>query len=112
MGCAARTPSDDLVSSPNGRIIVKFALDAGQSPVYRVDYDGQPVNPSSTLPWLTPWRLIAIGSLGTIAESTLGVDLADKPAVQVPGTIRPGKASWSWPLIAGAAEAGQAGPSR
>jgi alpha-glucosidase len=62
--------------------------------------NGGPVNPESTLPWLTPWRLIVVGDLKTIVESTLGIDLADKPLanakVPEPG---PGKASWSWPLL-------------
>lgn len=61
---------------------------------------GGPVNPESTLPWLTPWRFVVMGSLKTVVESTLGTDLADKPApnakVPVDG---PGKASWSWPLL-------------
>jgi hypothetical protein len=63
-------------------------------------FQNGPVNPQSTLPWHTPWRLIVVGSLKTIVESTLGTDLADKPApgatVPQPG---PGKASWSWPLL-------------
>jgi len=59
-----------------------------------------PATPESTLPWKTPWRLIVIGSLKTVVESTLGTDLADKPAVS--GVLfqnGPGKASWSWPLL-------------
>ena len=63
-------------------------------------FQGGAVNPESTLPWTTPWRLIVIGDLSTIVESTLGTDLADAPApnatVPAPG---PGKASWSWPLL-------------
>jgi hypothetical protein len=61
---------------------------------------GGPVNPESTLPWLTPWRFIVVGTLKTIVESTLGTDLADKPApnAKVPAD-GPGKASWSWPLL-------------
>lgn len=61
---------------------------------------GGPVNPQSTLPWTTPWRVIAIGSLATIVDSTLGTDVADKPAPQLQrGSNGPGKASWSWPLL-------------
>ena len=59
-----------------------------------------PATPESTLPWKTPWRLVVVGSLKTLVESTLGTDLADKPVV--PGTQfvnGPGKASWSWPLL-------------
>ncbi len=63
-------------------------------------FQNGPVNPQSTLPWQTPWRLIVIGDLKTIVESTLGTDLAEKPATgaKVPGP-GPGKASWSWPLL-------------
>jgi len=58
------------------------------------------VNPESTTPWLTPWRLIVIGDLKTIAESTLGTDVAEKPASNhVASMNAPGKASWSWPLL-------------
>ncbi len=58
------------------------------------------VAPQSTLPWLTPWRLIVIGDLRTIVESTLGTDLADKPNVASNSSAQlPGKASWSWPLM-------------
>jgi len=61
---------------------------------------GGPVNPESKLPWLTPWRLIVIGTLATIVESTLGTDLADKPAAGATTPAdAPGKASWSWPLL-------------
>ena len=56
------------------------------------------LNPESTLPSRTPWRIIAIGTLKTIAESTLGTDLA-LPAKKIDGSfIKPGKASWSWIL--------------
>jgi alpha-glucosidase len=56
-------------------------------------------NPQSTLPWYSPWRVIAVGSLKTIVESTLGTDLA-KPSVEMDKTfIKPGIASWSWVLL-------------
>lgn len=58
-----------------------------------------PVNPQSTMPWASPWRIIAIGSLKTIVESTLGTDLAN-PAIKMDADyIQPGKASWSWVLL-------------
>ncbi len=48
---------------------------------------------------LTPWRVIALGSLRTIVESTLGTDLA-APAIAFDKTkIQPGHASWSWALL-------------
>jgi hypothetical protein len=52
--------------------------------------------PENNKPWLTPWRIITIGSLKTIAESTLGTDLAPKAINIDQSFIKPGKASWSW----------------
>lgn len=82
-------------------------LAAHRSSEYFIDFpgpletsNGGAVTPESTLPWITPWRLVVIGSLKTITESTLGTDLADPPAkgfkTTAPG---PGRASWSWPLM-------------
>lgn len=52
--------------------------------------------PENNKPWLTPWRIITIGSLKTIVESTLGTDLAPKSINIDQSFIKPGKASWSW----------------
>lgn len=61
-------------------------------------FTGGALNPESKLPWKTPWRIIAIGDLKTISESTLGTDLA-LPALPLNTSyIKPGKASWSWIL--------------
>jgi hypothetical protein len=78
-----------------------------RSPEYTIGFPdplegihGGPVNPQSTLPWQTPWRVIVIGSLATIVESTLGTDVADKPqSIGKPSAHGPGKESWSWPLL-------------
>lgn len=86
--CATRLRSE----SPDGEYFVGY-------PDPREVFAGGPCNPESKLPWLTPWRLIVVGDLRTIVESTLGVDLADKPAQPPVAAPRPGKASWSWPLL-------------
>jgi hypothetical protein len=78
--------------SPDGEYSVGF-------PDAREKFPGGAVNPESSLPWFTPWRFIVIGSLKTIAESTLGLDLATPPAKPADMTGAPGKASWSWPLL-------------
>jgi hypothetical protein len=57
------------------------------------------LNPESTLPWFTPWRIITIGSLKTITESTLGTDLATPSKVKDTSFIKSGIASWSWVLL-------------
>ncbi len=55
--------------------------------------------PISQTSFSSPWRVIAIGSLATIVESTLGTDLAD-PAIDInTDFVRPGYASWSWALL-------------
>lgn len=86
--CGTRLRSD----SPEGEYRVGFA-----DP--RETVFGGPANPESTLPWRTPWRVIVVGSLKTIAESMLGVDVAEKPAKSAPALSQPGKASWSWCLL-------------
>ena len=57
------------------------------------------LNPESVLPWYTPWRIITIGSLKTITESTLGTDLATPSKVTDTSFIKSGIASWSWVLL-------------
>lgn len=49
---------------------------------------------------ISPWRIIAIGDLAALMESTLGTDLA-APAVVEPTAdfIEPGHASWSWAIL-------------
>lgn len=55
--------------------------------------------PQSTSEWKSPWRVITIGSLSTIVESTLGTDLAD-PAIDMDESfVQPGYASWSWAVL-------------
>ncbi|WP_187261122.1 glycoside hydrolase family 97 protein [Pontibacter beigongshangensis] len=78
--------------SPGGEYSIDF-------PQEEEKYPGEVLNPESALPWFTPWRIVAVGSLKTIAESTLGTDLA-KPAVTMDQSfIKPGKASWSWVIL-------------
>ncbi len=62
-------------------------------------FPGGGLEPESTLPWHTPWRIITIGNLKTIAESTLGTDLATPTAVNDTQFIKTGLASWSWALL-------------
>lgn len=72
---------------------------------YKINFPQEPevfkdgkatLNPESTLPWKTPWRIIVVGDLKTVTESTLGTDLA-LPAKKMDASfIKPGKSSWSW----------------
>lgn len=48
---------------------------------------------------ISPWRIIALGSLTQIMESTLGTDLA-APAIAMDNAfIKPGHSSWSWAIL-------------
>jgi hypothetical protein len=47
----------------------------------------------------SPWRLIALGSLATVTNSTLGTDLAAPAVAFDKQLIKPGHASWSWAIL-------------
>jgi hypothetical protein len=48
---------------------------------------------------VTSWRIIALGSLPTVMDSTLGTDLAAPAIAFDKKAVRPGHASWSWALL-------------
>lgn len=55
-----------------------------------------PANPCATLPFYTPWRVILVGDLAAIVESTLVDDLSRPTTMEELDWIKPGPASWSW----------------
>ncbi|WP_116789068.1 glycoside hydrolase family 97 protein [Flavobacterium psychrotrophum] len=57
------------------------------------------LNPESKTPWETPWRILAIGSLNDVTDSTLGTDLADKTVEGNTAFVKPGISSWSWAIL-------------
>lgn len=72
---------------------------------YRIGYPMAPekftdgaLMAEAELPLESPWRIIAIGDLATVAQSTLGTDLAE-PAIAPMPWVKPGFASWSWALL-------------
>ena len=52
--------------------------------------------PRITLPWKSPWRVVVLGSLATLVESTLIDDISTPSAMQETEWIQPGKASWNY----------------
>lgn len=54
---------------------------------------------TGSAPLTTPWRLLALGSLKTLTESTLGTDLAAPAQPFDAALVRPGHAAWSWALL-------------
>lgn len=47
----------------------------------------------------SPWRVIALGSLATVTNSTLGTDLAAPAVAFDKALVKPGHASWSWAIL-------------
>jgi alpha-glucosidase len=79
--------------SPDGEYSINF-------PQLTEGIPGKAVYPESTLPWYSPWRIIAIAdNLGTLAESTLGTDLSVPAKYDASSYLKPGKASWSWVVL-------------
>lgn len=52
------------------------------------------VNPSSSLPWKSPWRVAVIGQLSNLVESTLINDVSDPSKIKDESWIIPGSSSW------------------
>ncbi|NML39165.1 glycoside hydrolase family 97 protein [Chitinophaga sp. G-6-1-13] len=52
--------------------------------------------PVITLPWKSPWRVIMMGDLPDIVESTLVDDVSSPSVIQNTGWIKPGLASWNY----------------
>ncbi len=59
----------------------------------------EPVQARFSTPHVMPWRLIAMGDLATVVESSLGTDLAAPAIPTAPLAGAPGKAAWSWPKL-------------
>ncbi|MFW6067174.1 MAG: glycoside hydrolase family 97 catalytic domain-containing protein [Myxococcota bacterium] len=71
--------------------------------VYRIRFPSEEegrgvgeVQPTSTRPWTTPWRVIIVGDLPTVVESTLVDDLARPSVLSDARWITPGRVAWSW----------------
>lgn len=74
--------------------------------LYRVSFPqpaevttGGKLMPESRLPFHSPWRLVLVGDLAAIANSTLGTDLAEPSRLANTDFIKPGISAWSWGLL-------------
>lgn len=52
--------------------------------------------PTITLPWKSPWRVVMMGSLADIVESTLVDDVSPPSVIKNTSWIKPGKVSWNY----------------
>lgn len=52
--------------------------------------------PTITLPWKSPWRVVMLGSLPTLVESTLVDDVSAPSKIKDTEWIKPGLVSWNY----------------
>ncbi len=72
-----------------------------KSPEYKVtipyQHEGEgEAKPTITLPWKSPWRVIIIGQLADIVESTLIDDVSTPCVLENTEWIKPGLVSWNY----------------
>ncbi len=79
-------------NSPNGEYRIGYPMEAEV-------FTGGALKAQSPLPFHSPWRIVVVGDLGTIVESTLGTDFVEPPADRDWAWVQPGTASWSWALL-------------
>lgn len=92
-GMDGRYPGTNLAQHSEGGLYrVRFPQDV------EVVTGGELV-PESARPFHTPWRLVFVGSLESLVESTLGTDLAEPDRLADTGFVRPGIAAWSWGVL-------------
>jgi alpha-glucosidase len=64
---------------------------------FPADWEGNGESkPAITLPWKSPWRIIIMGSLADIIESTLVDDVSTPSVIRNTEWIKPGIASWNY----------------
>lgn len=83
--CATRLKAE----SPDGEYSIGY-------PDPREIITGKGLLPTLQSTYVSPWRLITIGTLATIIESTTGTDLAKPSTIKNTTFVIPGKSSWSW----------------
>lgn len=58
--------------------------------------DFGPATPTITFPWKSPWRIIIVGGLSDIVQSTLTEDVSSPSKIENTDWIRPGAVSWNY----------------
>jgi hypothetical protein len=78
-------------ASPEGKFSIAFPQPEEFFPGGKIEPEGE---------GHSPWRIILVGGLKTVIESTLGTDLADPVAKDFPmKKVKTGQSSWSWALL-------------
>lgn len=76
---------------------------AAEKSTYKITFPDQwngrgqgETKPTITLPWKSPWRVIVMGSLADIVESTLVDDVSAPSIISKTDWVKPGIASWNY----------------
>jgi len=76
---------------------------SGEKSKYKISFPDQwngrgqgETKPTITLPWKSPWRVIVMGNLADILESTLIDDVSAPSVISKTDWIKPGIASWNY----------------
>lgn len=77
-------------ASPDGEYFIEFPQ-RGET-VNATD----PITPISKLPLRSPWRVIMVGQLNDIVESTMVTDISEPSRIDNIDFVKPGLVAWSW----------------
>lgn len=79
----------------------EYTLSPPQTPEVFISTSGEKgaLLASGTDKLVSPWRILAIGDLPTLMQSTLGTDLAIPAIALKDDVVKPGHASWSWAIL-------------
>lgn len=87
----------DLDRGYAGTKLVNITDGNGFKVALPLDHEGEgDALPVIELPWKSPWRVIILGDLGTIVESTLVEDVSKPSVIKNTDWIKPGKVSWNY----------------
>jgi len=89
----------DVNSSYCGTKLTNFAEKTKYKLTFPDKWNGREkgeTQPTITLPWKSPWRVIIVGTLADIVESTLVDDISTPSVVAKTDWIKPGVASWNY----------------
>lgn len=87
----------DLDRGYAGTKLVNFTDGNGFKVALPLDHEGEgDALPVIELPWKSPWRVIILGDLASIVESTLVEDVSKPSVISNTDWIKPGKVSWNY----------------
>lgn len=89
----------DLDRNYCGTKLTNFEAPSKYKLTFPDDWNGRGLGesePTIALPWKSPWRVIIIGSLADVVESTLVDDVSEPCKIEDTDWIKPGLVSWNY----------------